>query len=411
LRRNQYRSIYELVEIIVQQFNLGQISQEVPYLLTFKDMVLDFQARSPELFSFILWWEEEGRNNRAVQTSDGQDAFKLLTIHKAKGLEYEVIMIPFCNWELDHSGIKAPILWCHTSGRPFDRISQVPVRYQSALAGTIYAHEYFEERVSTAIDNLNLLYVAFTRARSAILCCAPVSKSDKIRHIGDLLYRSITRFHKTGERDHLIMLPDFFNPAEDLFVAGNWPGRSDESKPNEETLLRNVSSYEYGNRLHLRTNSLEYFNMIGSGRGEQVNEGNIYHSIFEGILTAGDIGPAVKKAYRNGHLKYEELEQVTKKVAGWLKDPIAKDWFTTGWEVKNEIDILLPDGTTRRPDRVMIKGKQATVIDYKFGEEEVKSHLEQVKWYQHYLLEMGYRPVEGFIWYLNLNKTVRINGK
>jgi ATP-dependent exoDNAse (exonuclease V) beta subunit (contains helicase and exonuclease domains) len=74
-------------------------------------MVLDFTVRnSSDLDAFLRWWDETG-TNKTIFTPDGQDAIRIMTIHKSKGLGFNVVLIPFCNWEIDHK--LTTILWCH----------------------------------------------------------------------------------------------------------------------------------------------------------------------------------------------------------------------------------------------------------------------------------------------------------
>ena len=108
---------------------------------------------------------------------------RVMTIHKSKGLEFKVVIIPFCNWSLDHQSNQTNFVWCHTHEEPFSRIPVLPLRYGSSLAQTYYATEYFDEKMYACIDNLNIAYVAFTRAEEELHIFAPAvkNKSDKGR--------------------------------------------------------------------------------------------------------------------------------------------------------------------------------------------------------------------------------------
>lgn len=113
--------------------------------------------RRPE--PFPEWWDETGCR-KTIATPDRQNAIRILTVHKSKGLGFKVVIIPFGDWEIDHKPTKPVILWCHPEEKPFDRLHLVPVRYGQSLGKTIFAGDYFKERLHAFIDNLNTLYVA-----------------------------------------------------------------------------------------------------------------------------------------------------------------------------------------------------------------------------------------------------------
>ncbi len=119
--------------------------------------------------SFLAWWEVTGFK-KSVVLPDDQDAMRILTIHKSKGLEFKVVILPFISWNLDHDNGKQPVMWVNPNQAPFDELGIVPVRYGSSLSDTIFAAEYIDEKYSVYLDNLNLLYVALTRAKDALWC-------------------------------------------------------------------------------------------------------------------------------------------------------------------------------------------------------------------------------------------------
>ena len=69
--------------------------------------------------------------------------------------------------------------------------------------------------------------------------------------------------------------------------------------------------------------------------------------------------------------------------------------------------IRLRGVETKRPDRVMIRGNEAVVVDYKFGR-EAESHKVQIRHYMEMLNNMGYTSVKGYVWYVSAGKIVRI---
>ena len=89
-----------------------------------------------------------------------------------------------------------------------------------------------------------------------------------------------------------------------------------------------------------------------------------------------------------------------------LAEPEIGRWFAPGLRVLNEQEILVPRQGRYRPDRIVIDGKRATVVDYKFGAER-KSHHRQVARYMRFVQEMGY-TTEGYLWYVMQDKVVPV---
>jgi ATP-dependent helicase/nuclease subunit A len=150
--------VYEIVEELVHMFSL-----DVPdaYLQRFQDAVLEFSLKEKGgIRSFLEWWK---KGKFTVVLPENQDAIRIMTIHKAKGLEFPVVIIPFADWEF--SSGPSDIIWVKPEEEPFNEISYLPVSYTAGLKDSIFAEDYQREEALTAIDNLNLLYVAFTRAK------------------------------------------------------------------------------------------------------------------------------------------------------------------------------------------------------------------------------------------------------
>jgi hypothetical protein len=129
------------------------------------------------------------------------------------------------------------------------------------------------------------------------------------------------------------------------------------------------------------------------------------HEVFEGINTASDISASMRRLILEGKISEEESVELEKKVNEMIGLPQVADWFMSENKVMNEAGILLPDGNTRRPDRVIFRSGKTTIIDFKFGEENPR-YAEQVDQYRSLLVEMGYNNIEACIWYVDKNKIV-----
>ncbi|HMR19384.1 MAG TPA: UvrD-helicase domain-containing protein, partial [Sphingobacterium sp.] len=167
--------LVHLVEKLIEIYSFGTEGQvHLPYILAFKDMVDGFTAKGERgITQFLTFWEEDG--NKAVLPANGKvNAIEVTTIHKSKGLAYDVVMIPFCSWKID--GMINGDFWVHTEGTPFAQLGKIPLKYNGNLANSIFYKQYYEEMLFNYMDALNTLYVATTRAVEHLYISAPAFK-------------------------------------------------------------------------------------------------------------------------------------------------------------------------------------------------------------------------------------------
>ncbi len=184
--------LYELVEALISLFRLRQTAA-APFLQAFQDAVLAFSTLElADVHTFLTWWEELGYQHTLPRTQE-QDAMTLMTIHQAKGLQFKVVIVPFCAWNLDHNPHHPPTLWCHTDAPPFAEFPSLPVRYAGQLRDTVYAQAYYEEYMQAHLDHLNLLYVAFTRPEDRLYVFAQRPTKATLRTTAGLLYHAVAQ--------------------------------------------------------------------------------------------------------------------------------------------------------------------------------------------------------------------------
>jgi ATP-dependent exoDNAse (exonuclease V) beta subunit len=270
---------------------------------------------------------------------------------------------------------------------------------------TLFSTAYYEERMKGYMDNLNLLYVAFTRARDLLYLGVPERKDDKLQHVGDLIRTILPmtpvkgpalepiQTYRKGNIISIGKLPDYSVPAE---VPDPWQFTGYPVTFREK-------------RLKVRSRSDEYF-LDEEGRFQSNRMyGNIMHMIFSRIENSSDVDRVVSLYYRQGVLPGSEKEGIKMKIRKMIAQPEVAAWFSdSSWTIYNERSILCGEGRVLRPDRVMVKGDQAIVIDFKFGELEKPYYLEQVATYMRQMMTLGFRQVKGYVWYANLGRTIQI---
>lgn len=405
LRRIKELPLYEMTEEIFDLFKEAMDTHENIYIQAFLDMVLDFSVKkSSDLDSFLQWWDETGQT-KTIFTPDGQDAIRIMTIHKSKGLGFPVVIMPFCNWEIDHK--LTTILWCQPKAEPFNQLHLVPVKYSQKLSNTIFAYEYLEEKLHAYIDNLNILYVAFTRAKNDLIIFAPKAKekAKSINNISSLLWACC---HSTPEQQGdktFIDLAERMDDENNNFELGISSCRfqQKEKDTEHEISIGILESIPFDNRLKLRLNNKYFF--TDQGKREY---GTLMHEIVSNVTSLDELDKTIEKYKLAGEITSEEKDEITGLLHRYLSVPEISEWYSGNYKVLNEVQILQPGGTFIRPDRVMLKDGEVIVIDYKFGEKEEKKYLKQVKNYMTQIKKMGYNNVKGYICYVVLGKITEI---
>jgi ATP-dependent exoDNAse (exonuclease V) beta subunit len=403
LDRIRQMPLFEATENIIRFFGLGEHSWNVPFLNTFQDYIVSFTGnKNADIQSFLDWWEESGRK-KSVVLPGNQDAIRILTIHKSKGLEFKAVILPFLTWNLDHMPSKQPVLWIRPESPPFNELGIVPVKYGKDLAYTMFSDAYREEKYSVYLDNVNLLYVALTRARD-VLFAFSIDNPKSENSIAGILKNAMTLPTKSSEGQEII-LKSFFSEETRVFEYGEMPEISCEPIGKKEIISSRYFVSHTLESLKLKLHGENYFSSEKQELRKKINYGKLMHEVFEGINTPTDIPAAVRKLVLEGKLDEEEAVEIEQKVVDTISNPQVAGWFASDNKVLNEAGILLPSGITRRPDRVIFKNGKTTVVDFKFGEENTH-YLEQVEQYRNLLADMGYRDIDAFIWYVDKNKIV-----
>ena len=415
--------LYELLEKLFVIFRMDMIEEQDAYLCAFYDAVTEYmQNNSSELTSFLSYWNE---TLHAKTIPSGEiSGIRILSIHKSKGLEYHTVLLPFCDWKMENETFNH-MLWCKINEadadkEPFCELNLTPVNYSSAMAESYFSDSYKEERLQLWVDNLNLLYVAFTRAcKNLIVWC----KDEQKDTVSRLLRESI-------------------DCMKDIKMVCNIPELDDEdeegnTEENDEPII-----YEYGeiciscekkksdstNRLvaipeavNVKIESLETeidFKQSNRSadfirgdedeeenlRSQYIRQGQLLHTLFASIETSDDLPAAIERLLFEGVIESaEKAEEISKVAERALNLDEVKDWYSGEWTLYNECSIIYNDEQgkmqTRRPDRVMMKGNEVVVVDFKFGKKKPE-YSSQVREYMSLLSDMGYTDIKGYIWYV-----------
>ena len=385
----------EAFEKIVLEYRLDLRQDEIAYLQALHEQIAAFcAAKVADIQLFLAAWDEKG-SAKALSVEKSDSTIELTTIHKSKGLERKVVVIPYCNWSLDPA-VNDNIVWSapDEKGDPLASVGRFPVEYKSAMSDSIFSDEYYREKVYSHVDNVNMLYVALTRAKEALYVFIPQ-----------------TERHNTGRLLWEVVRQDADPSTPERVEYGAPEPPEPENKKSDGVMSVLLEEYPTSDaRMTLRLPSQRYFE-DGAASLAPRNTGILMHGILNEATDAADAERRIGEARAAGRLSDGQAEELAATIRSELNRPEVAKWFAPDFwdEIRNENDII--SGAvigTRRPDRVMIKGDRVTVVDYKFGADKHKAHLRQTGEYMRLIAEMGYGQVEGYVWYLSLGEIVKV---
>lgn len=395
--------LIELTEMLAEIFQLGKQHGEMAYFLEFQNLILDYYTRERnDLGAFLEWWDENAYK-KSIILSGNVDAMTIITIHKAKGLQYPYVLVPFCSWYMDHEGDKAPLLWVKSEESPFKEAGYVPVNYSSTLKETLFHEAYEEEQTRTYLDNLNLVYVAFTRAERGLFVGGPFKpdkKENDINTAARLLYESLLSTPSLSER---------WEAHEHRWTEGQL--KVDNKSVPEANLqiitLNDYAARSWRDKLVIRRSGFR--GLSGDGQSSAALRGLVLHQLLSQIKIAGDFEKVMELGVMDGLVSSDEQKEFEDLIRGVLSNPEVSKWFDGSWDVRTEVPILLPSGLENRIDRLMLKDRHAVIVDYKTGEPS-REDQHQVQEYMELLRQMNFAQIEGYLLYLRDQEIIAVAG-
>lgn len=370
---------------ILLHFPTCSHANEVPYLQALHSQIIDFCARNiADTALFLKWWNDKGASE-SVSLPQDADAITIITIHKAKGLGYKAVIVPYCSWSL--RPMTGSTLWAKPNSPLSDTITKFPTSYSKSMAQSQFSHSYFTERTLSAIDSLNTLYVAITRAKEELHIMVPTdAKADTVGAI----VRNLANIEEDG----------------DLYEQG--APQFNTSEPRQTPSLSRFTTHSPAEKVAVRYTHQRY-DEESNGEGiDPRHHGIMMHRVMENATSREDIEQSINLCMVDGLLSAEDADTLRKRIAKVLEDEVVAEWFNGKWEsIKSEREII-HNSRSWRPDRVMTQGERAVVVDYKFGLNTPNEHRKQIERYASLLRKMGYKDVSGYLWYITMERIDRV---
>jgi ATP-dependent exoDNAse (exonuclease V) beta subunit len=375
--------VYDLCEALIREYGLNKDAD--PYLQFFLDAVLKFSVKtSTGAIEFLDWWEKN-KEKVSIIVPEGIDAVRVMTIHKAKGLQFPVVILPFA---LEIRKNTRSYLWVDLDDSVAPGLETAILRSDKDMESTVFKDLYTDEQQKSMLDLVNLLYVAMTRPeeRLCILSKSPSSTKDipdSWPHFFDYFIRSEGKWIE----------------GQSTYAFGNQVEH--EKKIFKEkvnvTMLNSMINSDWRDKIQIKMRAPQVWDPEQPVTKPQW--GNLVHTLLSWIRTEKDVDLALAKAGLTGLFETSDMETLKNLVRSVISDPRLSRLFSDQVTVKTEAEILLPQGSFYRPDRVVFDGDQVTVMDYKSGKPR-DEHGEQLIRYAGYIAEMGYTNIRRTLVYL-----------
>ncbi|MFD1872362.1 UvrD-helicase domain-containing protein [Hymenobacter bucti] len=416
--------LYEMTERLLGIFGLLGANAESDYLFRFLDLTLEFSLKhGNNLGSFLTYWDER-KGALSINAPGGADAVTITTVHKAKGLAYGIVIVPFADWTLVPR--VDTMLWgrLETAAKPLPGLPDVAVvRLNKGLAYTPLAEQDTEEREKTLLDGLNTLYVAFTRPRHRlyILSKAPAEPRKTTSEL-PLAPAAEPAATQGPARDVAELLAGYlrhlgrWQDDTTSFVLNPGTTKALSTKPQKSSTsfaLTNLTSTPWDQRLKLRRHATTVFDF-----DEQEHLGELnrkLHYALRRLLSARDLGRTLRQLVAEGIINQKERPELEANLQALLADPRLAPYFAEGLAVETEREILVGGHTHRayKPDRLVFgagpsrAAQSVTMLDFKLPPPQ-DIHKIRLREYARLFRELGYVDVRGVIYYFGSGEVVEV---
>ncbi len=358
------------------------------YLRFFLDEVNEYLVtKNSNLTSFIEWWETKSRTASMIIPAS-INAVKIMTIHASKGLEFSVVIIPYCNWQQ----YKANDSWVSIKNSQ-TKLPVAVVNLSSGIKNAGLQLEFETETHEQNLDNLNLLYVAFTRAVNRLHIITLSSTSNKQALVSNWL------------EDYLKQ--NFTSKEESVYTFGDA-----NSKNTKHTLTKN-STYSL-QPLAFNTNNdvikIKASYLDNSIEAEDAKQqGIIMHTILSKIKSETDVDSVLNSEVLSGLISIKQFNDFKQKIISVISHPLLKLYFKDSVNHKLEAELITGNSEILRPDKLVFLENETVIIDYKTGKENNKKYFNQLLKYQNALQSMGYKSIKMLLVYIDTVNVVQVN--
>lgn len=383
LSLKKYGNDYPVNLIVAILREKGKLTEANPFVDAFEDKIALFSMKqSGGLNEFLTWWEDQSETSDpfCLEMPESENAIRLLSIHRSKGLEFPVVMIPFCEWKVLPDFRTR--LWAKGEEAPFNIVDHVQIAASRSLMNSAFSKDYINECNDSVSDNLNLTYVAFTRPKERLYVFSNASMQT-----GTISASIIESVRSTG------LFEESFNDIQEQYIFGE----AKNALKSEEKLVAgdlysplSVSASEFQIKAAVKAPLLA----ADTGSNE-INFGNALHDIIAMSVTKDDLHKNIYRASLNYRIPVQDLEPAAIRIMNLLEE---NGWLSDKWKVYAETDFCDAEGNVFRPDRVLVADGETVILDFKTGAPD-ELYLDQVGGYCKLLESSGLNNVSGYLVY------------
>ena len=385
---------HEFFEEIIRKFGLDKTYNV--YLQFFQDAVFDyFKSNKGNIQSFLDWWEEN-QERFSISTSDETNAVSIMTIHKSKGLEFPICIIPFAEQEIaQHGPFRTNVIWTKTATEPSVKLPYALVEFNSNLRDSELSAAYETELEKLQIDFMCDNYVAFTRTVDALFLLTNQFTPPKGQPSNPSLVKLPQLIHDFVKQNDL-------EPSKGRVSWGEFLTNLSIHELNKEDYPLNYLSSPWSDKINISASSQSTWK-----QNEPIQYGILMHEILGEIVSIADIKEVLQRYKADGSLNELEFQTMGRKLNQIIMNSKIQPFFDSRYAVKQEASMLSKSGKLLRPDRVVFWDNKTVILDFKTGEKN-DAHHEQMREYQSVLQEISKTEVEAYLLYTETEELVKI---
>lgn len=376
-----YENIYDLVQGFYKRMGWNELKD--PYLHHLADFVYDFeQSKGPDLSSLLNQYEEKKRS-LAIQTPVSDDAIIVMTIHKSKGLEFPVVILPSCDFD---TSVKAQSKFLVESE---DMILHTSLSGSTKIDAIKNMHTEESEQVFT--DKMNLCYVAFTRPEFRLYGF----NFFKGNNFGKALHDGLLKLNHEYDEDGKVILQ--FGTENRLETQ-----KSDETNFFEP--LNSIDQLWFPDIAFSRKKELKNDKCLS----DEQRFGNQFHLLISEINSKDQISDSIKDLQDQGRIETQFAKKLNEKIIDLFNDPEYHSLFVDAIDHMNEQSIIIDEENSRRPDKVILKKDSTIILDFKTGMKKPVD-IKQMQEYIGIFEKMSFPGVKGYLYYTGNNELIAVN--
>ena len=382
--------LYDLCASMLRIFRIDMIHDA--FVNYFMEEVFKMQSGMREsIADFLSYWDK--KQDKLAVMSVGGNAVKIMTIHKSKGLEFPVVIYPEAIIDLDEklNRSRSAEEWLSPTDLGFEAIPNMDkvlfkLDSKAEKMGDKAQKLVEKEKESNRLDNLNLLYVAFTRAVQRLYVIAKQGKADKPNIIFDFL---------NDKSDHQV-------PSETALVYrfGSPVFMKPKEKEKEEKKALETESVagDWFGKINVDSNPTSIW-QSKSNKLLPREWGELVHQILATIRTADEMERVLMPIVSDGTIDEKTADWIRDKFKQMASHPLIGVAFGPSAKVKTECEVIYR-GEVKRLDRYAELPDVIYLLDYKTGVKG-ETHQIQIQTYVDALKEMTDKEIRAYLVYLS----------